>query len=117
MSSRVEPLESCAESDGKSASRFVDHGIGERRILLAMKRTAGALAAITFAGTIGSMTAGVAIAEPKAEHVVGEQCIGADIGRRDVAPNGQAIICDSNYQWEPYVGQTPNDPWVTGQNP
>jgi hypothetical protein len=59
----------------------------------------------------------VAIAEPKAEHVVGEQCIGADIGRQDVAPSGQAIICDSNYHWEPYVGQTPNDPWVTAQNP
>jgi hypothetical protein len=81
-----------------------------------MKHIAGAMAAFAFAGTIASMTAGAAIAEPKAEHVVGEQCIGADIGRRDVAPNGQAIICDSNYNWEPYVGQTPNDPWVTAQN-
>jgi hypothetical protein len=72
-----------------------------------MKRMVGALAAFAFAGTIASMTAGAAIAEPKAEHVVGEQCIGADIGKRDVAPNGQAIICDSNFQWEPYVGQTP----------
>ena len=82
-----------------------------------MKQVAGALAAFTFAGTIASMTADAAIAEPKAEHVVGEQCIGADIGRQDLAPNGQAIICDSNYHWEPYVGQTPNDPWVSAQNP
>ena len=82
-----------------------------------MKRIAGALAAFAFAGTTVGVTAAAAIAEPKAEHVVGEQCIGADIGRQDVAPNGQAIICDSNYHWEPYVGQTPNDPWVTAQNP
>jgi hypothetical protein len=82
-----------------------------------MKQAAGALAAFTFAGTIAIMTAGVTIAQPRAEHVVGEQCIGADIGRQDVAPNGQAIICDSNYHWEPYVGQTPDDPWVTAQNP
>ena len=81
-----------------------------------MKHIAGAMAAFAFAGTIASMTAGAAIAEPKAEHVVGEQCIGADIGRRNVAPNGQAIICDSDYHWEPYIGQTPNDPWVTAQN-
>jgi uncharacterized membrane protein len=97
--------------------QFVDHGVGERRILLAMKYLATALAAAIFAGTVASITIGVAIAEPKAEHVVGEQCVGADIGRKDVAPDGQAIICDSNYQWEPYVGQTPNDPWVTAQNP
>ncbi|MBW0015010.1 hypothetical protein [Mycobacterium sp.] len=62
------------------------------------------------------MTAGAAIAVPRADHVVGEQCIGADIGRRAVAPNGQAIICDGSYHWVPYVGQIPNDPWVTGQN-
>ena len=84
---------------------------GARCILLAMKRTAGALAAFAFAETIASVTAGAAIAEPKSEHVVGEQCIGADIGRQDVAPNGQAIICDSNYHWEPYVGQTPTHSW------
>lgn len=81
-----------------------------------MKRVVGALAAFAIAASVASMTAGAAIAEPKAEHVVGDQCIGADIGRRDVAPNGQGIICDSNYHWEPYVGQTPNDPWVTAQN-
>ena len=82
-----------------------------------MKHVAGALAAFTFAGAVASATAAAAIAEPRADHVIGEQCIGADIGRQDVAPNGQPIICDSNYQWEPYVGQTPNDPWVSGQNP
>ncbi len=82
-----------------------------------MKHLAGTLAALAFAGTVASVTAGVSVAEPRAEHVVGEQCIGADIGRQDVAPNGQTIICDSNYRWEPYVGQTPNDPWVSGQNP
>ena len=81
-----------------------------------MKRIAGALAAFAFAGTMASVTADAAIAEPRAQHVVGDQCIGADIGRHDVAPNGQAIICDSNYHWEPYVGQKPNDPWVTAQN-
>lgn len=75
------------------------------------------MAAFAFAGTIVGMTSGLAVAQPRAEHVVGEPCIGADIGRQDVAPNGQAIICDSSYQWEPYVGQTPNDPWVSGQNP
>ncbi|MEB3984317.1 hypothetical protein OQ968_24020 [Mycobacterium sp. 663a-19] len=81
-----------------------------------MKRMAVAMAAFAVAGTVAGTTAGAAIAEPKAEHVVGEQCIGADIGKRDVAPNGQAIICDSNYQWMPYTGQKPNDPWVTAQN-
>jgi len=54
-----------------------------------MKRVVGALAAFAIAASVASMTAGAAIAEPKAEHVVGDQCIGADIGRRDVAPNGQ----------------------------
>ena len=75
------------------------------------------MAAFAFAGTIVVITSGVAVAEPRAGHVVGEPCIGADIGRHDVAPNGQTIICDSNYQWEPYLGQAPNDPWVSGQNP
>ncbi len=79
-------------------------------------RIAIALAAFAFAGAVATMTAGAASAQPRAEHNVGDQCIGADIGRRAVAPNGQAIICDSNYRWEPYVGQTPNDPWVTGQH-
>jgi len=82
-----------------------------------MNRIAGALAAFAFAATMASMTAAAAIAAPNPEHVVGEQCIGADIGRQDVAPNGQSIICDSNYRWEPYVGQAPSDPWVTAQNP
>lgn len=82
-----------------------------------MKYIGAALAVLTSAGAVATMTAGVAIAEPKAEHVPGDQCIGADIGRKDVGPNGQAIICDSNYHWEPYVGQTPNDPWVSAQNP
>lgn len=82
-----------------------------------MKYVAAALAASICVGTIASISAGMAVAEPKAEHDVGEQCIGADIGRKDVAPNGQVIICDSNYRWGPYVGQTPNDPWVTAQNP
>jgi len=80
-------------------------------ILLAMKRTTGAVAAFAIAGIIASTAAGAAIAEPEAEHIVGDQCIGADIGRRDVAPTGQAIICDSNYHWEPYVGQTPTHSW------
>jgi hypothetical protein len=86
-------------------------------MLLTMKKVAAALALFTFAGTIAGITSGVSTAGPKTDHVVGDECIGADIGRKDVAPNGQAIICDSNYRWEPYVGQTPNDPWVTAQNP
>jgi hypothetical protein len=103
--------------DRSSGLTLSKHLVGERCMLLAMKHIAAALAANIFAGTIVSMTAGMAMAEPKAEHVVGEQCIGADIGRKDVALTGQAIICDSNYHWEPYVGQTPNDPWVSAQNP
>lgn len=91
-------------------------GVGERCILPTMKRAAGALAILVIAGTFAIVTPPAATAEPKAEHVVGEQCIGADIGRRDVAPSGQAIVCDSNYQWMPYIGQQPNDPWVTAQN-
>jgi hypothetical protein len=82
-----------------------------------MKYLAGALAAITFAGIVGIAKAAASVAVPRADHVVGEDCIGADIGRQDVAPNGQVIICDSNYRWEPYVGQTPSDPWVDAQNP
>lgn len=74
---------------------------------MAMKCIGEALAALVFAGAVANATAGAAIAEPKAQHVVGDQCIGADIGRKDVAPNGQAIICDSNYHWEPYVGPDP----------
>lgn len=82
-----------------------------------MKHIAGAVAALAFAGTVGCITADRAAAEPIATtHAVGDPCIGADIGRKDVAPDGQAIICDSNYHWEPYVGQVPNDPWVSGQN-
>ena len=96
---------------------FVERGPDERRILLPMKHTAAAVAAFVFAGTVATVTAGVAIAEPKAAHVVGDECIGADIGRKDVAPSGRPIICDSNYHWEPYVGQSPNDPWVSAQNP
>ena len=81
-----------------------------------MKRIAEVLAAFALASATISVTPSVAVAERMAEHVVGDQCIGADIGRKDVATNGQAIICDSNYHWEPFVGQTPNDPWVAGQN-
>lgn len=82
-----------------------------------MKRIGATLAALVFAGTVANTTAGAAIAGPKAQHIAGDECIGADIGRKDVAPSGQAIICDSNYHWEPYVNQTPNDPWVSAQNP
>ena len=83
------------------------HFTDARRILLAMKRIAAALAAFAFAGTVAGMTAGPAIAAPRAEHVVGEQCAGYQIGQRDVDPKGKPIICDGNYQWEPYVGQVP----------
>jgi len=82
-----------------------------------MNRIAGALVAFAFTATLSGITAGAATAAPQPEHVVGEQCIGADIGRHDVDPNGQSIICDSNYRWQPYVGQVPSDPWVTAQNP
>jgi hypothetical protein len=80
-----------------------------------MRRIAAALAAFAIAGTVASATPGAAAA-PMAQHVVGDDCIGADIGLRDVASTGQAIICDSNYRWEPYRGQTPNDPWVAAQH-
>lgn len=45
---------------------------------------------------------------------VGEQCIGADIGRTAVDAAGVAIVCD-NYQWRPDVGQEPSHPWVDDQ--
>ena len=80
-----------------------------------MTRVGGVLALFAVAGAIAGVTARTATAVPMPEHVVGDQCIGADIGRKDVAPNGQAIICDSNYRWEPDIGQTPSDPWVSGQ--
>jgi hypothetical protein len=80
------------------------------------RRIAATVAAFAVAGAVATVTAGAAGAQPRAEHSVGDQCIGADIGRRAVAPNGQAIICDSNYHWTPYVGQNPGDPWVTGQH-
>jgi hypothetical protein len=72
-----------------------------------MKRFAVAVAAFAFAGTFSGLAAGAAIAEPRAEHLVGDECIGAEIGKRDTTPAGQAIICDSNFHWEPYVGQVP----------
>ena len=45
---------------------------------------------------------------------IGDQCIGADIGRTGVDAHGNAIICD-NYAWVLNVGQTPSHPWVDGQ--
>ncbi|MGP5930766.1 hypothetical protein ACTXPV_12875 [Corynebacterium glyciniphilum] len=45
---------------------------------------------------------------------LGDQCIGADIGRTAVAADGTAIMCD-NYVWQPNQGQTPSHPWVDGQ--
>lgn len=45
---------------------------------------------------------------------IGDQCIGADIGRTAVDSYGNAIICD-NYAWVLNVGQTPRHPWVDGQ--
>lgn len=44
----------------------------------------------------------------------GDQCIGADIGRRAVDANGTAIVCD-NYMWRQDVGQEPSHPWVDDQ--
>lgn len=76
----------------------------------------GAVLAVGFViAQAGAAVADVAAADPLPQHVVGEQCIGADIGRKDLTPSGQVIICDSNYRWEPYTGQTPTDPWVAGQ--
>ena len=76
----------------------------------------GAVLAMGFViAQAGAAVAGVAAADPLPQHVVGEQCIGADIGRKDLTPSGQVIICDSNYHWQPYTGQTPTDPWVAGQ--
>jgi hypothetical protein len=45
---------------------------------------------------------------------LGDQCIGADIGRTAVAADGTAIMCD-NYVWQLNQGQTPSHPWVDGQ--
>ena len=45
---------------------------------------------------------------------LGDQCIGADIGRRSVDVNGIAILCD-NYMWRQDVGQEPRHPWVEDQ--
>lgn len=45
---------------------------------------------------------------------LGDQCIGADIGRTAVAADGTAIMCD-NYMWQLNQGQTPSHPWVDGQ--
>lgn len=45
---------------------------------------------------------------------LGDQCIGADIGRRSVDANGTAILCD-NYMWRQDVGQEPRHPWVEDQ--
>jgi hypothetical protein len=45
---------------------------------------------------------------------LGDQCIGADIGRTAVAADGTAIMCD-NYVWLLNQGQTPSHPWVDGQ--
>lgn len=45
---------------------------------------------------------------------IGDQCIGADIGRTSVDANGNAIVCD-NYAWVLDVGQEPSHPWVDDQ--
>jgi hypothetical protein len=82
-----------------------------------MNHFRGAFATLALAASVAGATAGVCAAQPWAQHFVGEDCIGADIGRQDVAPNGQPIICDSDYRWEPYVGQNPSDPWVDAQHP
>lgn len=45
---------------------------------------------------------------------IGDQCIGADIGRTAVDVNGAAIVCD-NYRWQADVGQEPEHPWADAQ--
>lgn len=45
---------------------------------------------------------------------IGEQCIGADIGRTSTDANGNAIVCD-NYAWTLNVGQEPRHPWADSQ--
>lgn len=45
---------------------------------------------------------------------IGDQCIGADIGRTSVDAQGNAIVCD-NYAWTLNVGQTTRHPWVDSQ--
>lgn len=45
---------------------------------------------------------------------IGDQCIGADIGRTGTDAYGNAILCD-NYQWVLNVGQEPRHPWVDEQ--
>lgn len=45
---------------------------------------------------------------------LGDQCIGADIGRTSVGAGGTPIMCD-NYVWQVDNGQTPSHPWVDGQ--
>lgn len=45
---------------------------------------------------------------------IGDQCIGADIGRTSVDAYGNSIVCD-NYMWVLNVGQTPSHPWVDDQ--
>jgi hypothetical protein len=81
-----------------------------------MKRIAGVLAAFALAGAVAGVTAGVAAAEPKPEHVVGDNCFGYEVAKKEIDPYNRVIICDSNYHWEPYTGQVPEDPWVAGQH-
>lgn len=45
---------------------------------------------------------------------IGDQCIGADIGRTATDANRNAILCD-NYRWVMDVGQEPQHPWVDDQ--
>ncbi|MFN3339851.1 MAG: hypothetical protein ACK40Z_09155 [Dietzia sp.] len=45
---------------------------------------------------------------------IGDQCIGADIGRTATDAYGNAIVCD-NYRWVLNVGQEPRHPWVDDQ--
>ncbi|WP_287001306.1 MULTISPECIES: hypothetical protein [Gordonia] len=45
---------------------------------------------------------------------LGDQCIGADIGRTTVDANGNAVIC-TNYQWQLNTGQTPEHRWADDQ--
>lgn len=45
---------------------------------------------------------------------LGDQCIGADIGRTGVDASGNSIVCD-NYMWVLDLGQRPSHPWVDDQ--
>jgi hypothetical protein len=58
-----------------------------------------------------------AAAGPAHQYSAGQSCPGASIGMKaDDPATGQFIVCDTDYTWHVYTGQTPHHSWADDQN-